>query len=115
MRSNFDLRELARPGRRSMTTMFRRDNDPLVASERVEPLRQIYQERIDRNTIELEESEDGDLDRGGRPSTDLQLELIGAQREMLRRLTDEGSLDPQTGRRLERELDLEESRAEAAP
>jgi CPA1 family monovalent cation:H+ antiporter len=88
--------------------------DDDVDSERVEPLRQIYQERIDRNTIELEQR-GGDGDGGGRTSTDLQLDLIGAQRQMLRRLTDEGSLDPQTGRRLEGELDLEESRAEAAP
>jgi Na+/H+ antiporter len=78
-------------------------------AEAVEPLRRLHAGRVERHTAELEEEEDG---QPSEPSIErLQVELIRAQRDMLRRLGEQGDVDPATARRLERELDLEESRA----
>jgi Na+/H+ antiporter len=76
--------------------------------ESIEPLRTIHGQRIERLRSELDDRNDDSDD--GRSSEELQLEVIDAQREMLRRLSGEGALDRTTAQRLQRELDLEESR-----
>jgi CPA1 family monovalent cation:H+ antiporter len=81
-----------------------------VEVSRVEPLRGVYEDRLHQLATQLQEEEAAD----GRPAEpaleELRLDLIRAERAMLRRLQREGAVDRETGRTLERELDLEESR-----
>ncbi|HET9292627.1 MAG TPA: Na+/H+ antiporter, partial [Actinomycetes bacterium] len=57
------------------------------------------------------EREDGQPD-GTRAYAELVSNLLGAQREELRRLREEGRVTPEVARRLFHDLDLEESRLE---
>ncbi len=79
-----------------------------VGAETLEPLRRHYTSRIERQTAHLEERDGAD---DGIQPEQLQLDLIGAQRDQLRALRRRGAIDSATARRLQRELDLEESRA----
>jgi CPA1 family monovalent cation:H+ antiporter len=98
--------------RRQMTEAALARIDELAAEEDVgvdalDPLRRRYESRLERLSDELDEDRDGDgrVDFGR-----LQRDLVAAQREALRRLRRDRELDAETARRLQRELDLEESR-----
>jgi monovalent cation/hydrogen antiporter len=67
-----------------------------------------YQQRLDAMPVEREERGRGLVDQARR--SDAILAVLQAQRETLIRLRDEGQIDDEVLRTLQRELDLEESR-----
>jgi Na+/H+ antiporter len=67
-----------------------------------------YQQRLDAMPVEREERVRGLVDQARR--SDAILAVLQAQREALIRLRDEGQIDDEVLRTLQRELDLEESR-----
>jgi monovalent cation/hydrogen antiporter len=79
-----------------------------VPAELVERLRERYRSRLAHLDAERE---DGRPD-GTRAYAELVSDLLGAQREELRRLREEGRVTPEVARRLFHDLDLEESRLE---
>jgi NhaP-type Na+/H+ or K+/H+ antiporter len=79
-----------------------------VPDELVERLRQRYRSRLahlDRP------ADDGHAD-GTRAFHELVSDLLGAQREELRRLSERGQVTPEVARRLYHDLDVEEARLE---
>jgi Na+/H+ antiporter len=80
-----------------------------VPGELVERLRERYRARLAH--LDQQQSEDGHAD-GSRAYAELVHDLLGAQREELRRLRDRGAVTPEVARRLDHDLDLEESRLE---
>jgi Na+/H+ antiporter len=79
-----------------------------VPAELVERLRERYRSRL----AHLErQGADGQAD-GTRAFAELVSDLLGAQREELRRLRDQGAVTPEVARRLAHDLDLEEARLE---
>jgi monovalent cation/hydrogen antiporter len=77
-------------------------------AELVERLRERYRSRLAHLDTQRE---DGQPD-GTRAYAELVSDLLGAQREELRRLRAEGRVTPEVARRLDHDLDLEESRLE---
>ena len=67
-----------------------------------------YQQRLDAMPVEREERVQGLVDQARR--SDAILAVLQAEREALIRLRDEGQIDDEVLRTLQRELDLEESR-----
>jgi Na+/H+ antiporter len=80
-----------------------------VPGELVERLRERYRARLAH--LDQQQSEDGHAD-GSRAYAELVHDLLGAQREELRRLRERGAVTPEVARRLDHDLDLEESRLE---
>jgi CPA1 family monovalent cation:H+ antiporter len=79
-----------------------------VPAELVERLRERYRARLAHLDSQ---GEDGRPD-GTRAYTELVHDLLGAQREELRRLRQQGRVTPEVARRLHHDLDLEEARLE---
>jgi CPA1 family monovalent cation:H+ antiporter len=79
-----------------------------VPTELVERLRERYRARLAHLG-----QQDGDGRRDGtRAYAELVSDLLGAQREELRRLRDQGGVTPEVARRLFHDLDVEEARLE---
>jgi CPA1 family monovalent cation:H+ antiporter len=76
-----------------------------VPAELVERLRERYRSRLAHQRAE------GQTDASG-AYAELVADLLGAQREELRRLRQEGDVTPEVARRLSHDLDLEEARLE---
>ena len=79
-----------------------------VPAELVERLRERYRARL----AHLDRRDDEDRPDGTRAYVGLVHDLLGAQREELRRLREEGAVTPEVARRLDHDLDLEEARLE---
>jgi hypothetical protein len=74
----------------------------------VERLRERYRTRL----AHLDRSRDDDPPEGPRASVELVHDLLGVQREELRRLREQGDVTPEVARRLDHDLDVEEARLE---
>jgi CPA1 family monovalent cation:H+ antiporter len=81
-----------------------------VPAELVERLRERYRARLAHLGQQGQDS-DGRPD-GHRAYTELVADLLGVQREELRRLREEGRVTPEVARRLDHDLDAEEARLE---
>jgi Na+/H+ antiporter len=79
-----------------------------VPAELVERLRERYRSRLAHLDREVD---DGQPD-GTRAFHELVHDLLGAQREELRRLQERGQVTPEVARRLDHDLDVEEARLE---
>jgi Na+/H+ antiporter len=79
-----------------------------VPAELVERLRQRYRSRL----AHLDREVDDDQPDGTRAFHELVHDLLGAQREELRRLSERGQVTPEVARRLDHDLDVEEARLE---
>jgi NhaP-type Na+/H+ or K+/H+ antiporter len=79
-----------------------------VPAELVERLRERYRARLAHLG---QQGEDGRRDGAG-AYAELVSDLLGAQREELRRLRDQGGVTPEVARRLFHDLDVEEARLE---
>jgi CPA1 family monovalent cation:H+ antiporter len=79
-----------------------------VPGELVERLRERYRARL----AHLGQQADDDRPDGHRAYTELVADLLGAQREELRRLHEQGRVTPEVARRLHHDLDTEEARLE---
>jgi Na+/H+ antiporter len=79
-----------------------------VPAELVERLRERYRSRL----AHLERQGGDGQAAGTRAMAELVSDLLGAQREELRRLRDQGAVTPEVARRLAHDLDVEEARLE---
>ena len=79
-----------------------------VPAELVERLRERYRARL----AHLDQQGDDGQPDGSRASAELVHDLLGAQREELRRLRERGAVTPEVARRLDHDLDVEEARLE---
>jgi hypothetical protein len=79
-----------------------------VPEEVVERLRERYRARL----AHLDQQAGDDQPDSGRAYTELIHDLLGAQREELRRLRERGAVTPEVARRLDHDLDAEEARLE---
>jgi monovalent cation/hydrogen antiporter len=80
-----------------------------VPAELVERLRERYRARLAHLG---QQAEDADSRDGTRAYAELVSDLLGAQREELRRLREQGGVTPEVARRLFADLDVEEARLE---
>ena len=109
------VREAAR-ARVTLAQAALRRIDELADREKVsepvaEPMRLIYEQRIHRLEPEIDEdATPGDEAAIAERVRDLRRELIGVERDRLSRLRRRGEISAETERRIEHELDLEESR-----
>jgi monovalent cation/hydrogen antiporter len=79
-----------------------------VPAELVERLRERYRSRL----AHLDQQATDDQPDGSRAVAELIHDLLGAQREELRRLRERGAVTPEVARRLDHDLDVEEARLE---
>jgi CPA1 family monovalent cation:H+ antiporter len=79
-----------------------------VPPELVERLRERYRTRL----AHLDRDRDEDPPNSSRAVAELIHDLLGAQREELRRLREQGDVTPEVARRLDHDLDVEEARLE---
>jgi monovalent cation/hydrogen antiporter len=79
-----------------------------VPAELVERLRERYRSRL----AHLDREVDADQPDGTQAFHELVHDLLGAQREELRRLRERGQVTPEVARRLDHDLDVEEARLE---
>jgi NhaP-type Na+/H+ or K+/H+ antiporter len=79
-----------------------------VPAELVDRLRERYRARL----AHLDQTRDEDPPEGHRAVTELVHDLLGVQREELRRLREQGAVTTEVARRLDHDLDLEEARLE---
>ena len=79
-----------------------------VPAELVERLRERYRSRLAHLD---QQGDDGQAD-ATRAYAELVHDLLGAQREELRRLRERGAVTPEVARRLDHDLDVEEARLE---
>jgi monovalent cation/hydrogen antiporter len=107
----------AADGRRAMARLSRVALDHLdgldpgtdgVTVEVVERLRERYRARL----AHLDQQAGDDQPDSGRAYAELVHDLLGAQREELRRLRERGAVTPEVARRLDHDLDAEEARLE---
>ena len=86
-------------------------DDGRVSPESQERMREYYEESIQRYTAGLQAG--GTTEEYAKSSgdwRDWRRELLAAEREAILSLRDEGKISPEVMRRIERDLDLQESR-----
>jgi monovalent cation/hydrogen antiporter len=96
--------ELARAGLERLAEL---EGEDWVSPELAEPLRQLFEQRLNR--FEHQAGEDRKEHRDAGEARRLRRELIRAQRDALSRIAREGGLVTDAARRIERELDLQEA------
>ena len=94
--------------------------DELVAEEWVPEetaarMRSFHEFRIKRFKARFDDGDDGAIDERSVNYQHLHRMVLEAQREEIIRLRDDGTINDQVMRRIERDLDLEDSRLEIAP
>ncbi len=106
-----ELRARLDAARAALEKLGRLGDDERVSPESQERMREYYEERIRRYEAGLEAG--GTTEEYAESSAawrDWRRELIAAEREALVSLRNEGRINPEAMRRIERDLDLEESR-----
>jgi monovalent cation/hydrogen antiporter len=79
-----------------------------VPAQLVDRLRERYRARL----AHLDQTRDQDPPEDHRAAAELVHDLLGVQREELRRLREQGEVTPEVARRLDHDLDVEEARLE---
>jgi NhaP-type Na+/H+ or K+/H+ antiporter len=106
-----ELRARLEAARVALDKLERLGDDGRVSPESQERMREYYEENIQRYTAGLEAG--GTTEEYAKSSGDWRewrRELLAAEREALLSLRDEGKISPEVMRRIERDLDLQESR-----
>ena len=86
-----------------------------VRDETAERMRGLYEFRVRRFSSHLDEDDDGEIEAGSQAYQRLRREILDAERAEVVRLRNEGRIDEDTMRRIERDLDLEDTRLETGP
>jgi Na+/H+ antiporter len=106
-----ELRARLEAARLALDKLERLGDDGRVSPESQERMREYYEENIQRYTAGLEAG--GTTEEYAKSSGDWRewrRELLAAEREALLSLRDAGEISPEVMRRIERDLDLQESR-----
>jgi CPA1 family monovalent cation:H+ antiporter len=106
-----ELRARLDAARAALDELERLRDDGRVSPESQERMREYYEESIQRYTAGLQAG--GTTEEYTKSSgdwRDWRRELLAAEREALLSLRDEGEISPEVMRRIERDLDLQESR-----
>jgi Na+/H+ antiporter len=106
-----ELRARLEAARVALDKLERLGDDGRVSPESKERMREYYEENIQRYTAGLEAG--GTTEEYAKSSGDWRewrRELLAAEREALLSLRNEGKISPEVMRRIERDLDLQESR-----
>jgi NhaP-type Na+/H+ and K+/H+ antiporter len=83
-----------------------------VREETAERMRRAYEFRVRRFSARFDEGDDGDLERGSIQYQRLRRKVLEAERATIVRLRNQGRINDQTMHRIERDLDLEDTRLE---
>ena len=86
-----------------------------VRDETAERMRGLYEFRMRRFSSHLDEDDDGEIEAGSQAYQRLRREILDAERAEVVRLRNEGRIDEDAMRRIERDLDLEDTRLETGP
>lgn len=86
-----------------------------VRDETAQRMRGLYEFRVRRFSSHLDEEDDGEIEAGSQAYQRLRREILEAERGEVMRLRNEGRIDEDTMRRIEHDLDLEDTRLEIGP
>ncbi|MEA2358542.1 MAG: monovalent cation/hydrogen antiporter [Solirubrobacteraceae bacterium] len=86
--------------------------EPWVREDTLERLRRSYEYRVRRFAARFDDGDDGAIERRSVDFQRLRRELLEAEREAIIQLRNRGRIDDQIMHRIERDLDLEDSRLE---
>src|SRR3712207_6474114 len=81
-----------------------------VRQESADRMRGLYEYRIRRFKSRFDEDDDGEIEAGSQAYQRLRRQVLEAERREVVRLRNEGRIDEQAMRRVERDLDLEDAR-----
>ncbi|MCW3038457.1 MAG: Na+/H+ antiporter, partial [Solirubrobacterales bacterium] len=83
-----------------------------VREESARRMRSLYEYRVRRFSAHFDEEDDGELERGSMAYQRLRREVLAAERAEIIRLRNQGFINDEEMRRIERDLDLEDARLE---
>jgi Na+/H+ antiporter len=83
-----------------------------VREESAKRMRALYEYRVRRFTAHLDDDDDGDIERSSQAYQRLRREVLNAERGEIIRLRNQGFINDEMMRRIERDLDLEDARLE---
>lgn len=83
-----------------------------VREETATRMRAMYEYRVRRFSAHLDDEDDGDIERGSQAYQRLRREVLNAERGEIIRLRNQGFINDEMMRRIERDLDLEDARLE---
>jgi CPA1 family monovalent cation:H+ antiporter len=83
-----------------------------VRAETAERMRRLYEFRIRRFSARFDDEDDGQIEQGSLAYQRLRREVLEAERGEIVRLRNEGRINDEIMRRIERDLDLEDTRLE---
>ncbi|MGZ6694959.1 MAG: Na+/H+ antiporter [Solirubrobacteraceae bacterium] len=83
-----------------------------VREETADRMRRAYEFRVRRFSARFDDRDDGDLERGSMQYQRLRRKVLEAERATIVRLRNQGRINDQTMHRIERDLDLEDTRLE---
>jgi Na+/H+ antiporter len=86
-----------------------------VRDETAQRMRGLYEFRVRRFRSRLDEDDDGEIEAGSQAYQRLRREILDAERGEVVRLRNEGRIDEEIMRRIEHDLDLEDTRLEIGP
>jgi monovalent cation/hydrogen antiporter len=86
-----------------------------VRDDTAQRMRGLYEFRVRRFSSRLDEDDDGEIEAGSQAFQRLRREILEAERGEVVRLRNEGRISEDVMRRIERDLDLEDSRLEIGP
>jgi Na+/H+ antiporter len=86
-----------------------------VRDETAQRMRGLYEFRVRRFSSRLDEDDDGQIEAGSQAFQRLRREVLEAERDEVVRLRNEGRISEDVMRRIERDLDLEDTRLEIGP
>lgn len=84
-----------------------------VREESAKRMRSLYEFRVRRFSAHFDEDDDGEIERGSRAYQRLRREVLNAERAEIIRLRNQGIINDEEMRRIERDLDLEDARLES--
>jgi CPA1 family monovalent cation:H+ antiporter len=105
-----ELKARVKAARRAIGRIDDLMGEDWVREESAVRMRALYEFRIRRFRARFDDADDGALESGSRAYQRLRREVLGAEREEIIRLRNEGYINDEVMRRIERDLDLEDTR-----
>jgi CPA1 family monovalent cation:H+ antiporter len=86
-----------------------------VREESAQRMRALYEFRVRRFAARFDDGDDGAIEAGSQAYQRLRHQVLEAERQEIIRLRNEGRINDQIMRRIEHDLDLEDTRLEVSP